>query len=584
MKRHLFSIILCALALVSGSVNAAKNASADWYLYVYSDTLSLDQNIGQFQTTDEANIFVIASCDVTAQGVNFCVHNNSWSSTYGWKSEGVTTTGVEVELATAKQANGWLDLPAGTYKVTFNSSALTIRFDEPDPEPDPTFLRGGDLSMATYLEDWGIVYKDSTGVAGDVFDILAEYGINLARLRLYHTPGTAVTKSDGTYRTPVKTRYNNWAGRENYYAGLTDVLNLATRAKNHNMKICLSIYLSDFWSGADQQFIPAAWASVSDRATLGDSVYNYVLRVMNAMKEQGTTPEYVSIGNESNYGILYHDLYNNEVSFGGKVSGGYSNYIYLHNRAAAAIREVAPDAQIIVHHSYGDSGKIGICRNFFLALNNGDCDYDIVGGSYYPHWATDHNASDCTPTGMLTWAQDMENKIGKQVMLMEVGYSWHPYKCPGRNGGEWAGQLGTNGCYAEATETGQESFIRELHTALRTDENILGYMYWDPIFVDQQVGGYWAETCWAEKYSGSGTTWWNDGNVISNTTLFDFEGNPLKALYREIASYAPAKPDTPTSVENVQGDNVQCTKVLKEGQLYLMYKGTMYDVQGRRIR
>ena len=36
-------------------------------------------------------------------------------------------------------------------------------------------------------------------------------------------------------------------------------------------------------------------------------------------------------------------------------------------------------------------------------------------------------------------------------------------------------------------------------------------------------------------------------------------------------------------MEKVQGDKVQCTKVIKDGKLYLMYKGTMYDVQGRKI-
>ena len=36
------------------------------------------------------------------------------------------------------------------------------------------------------------------------------------------------------------------------------------------------------------------------------------------------------------------------------------------------------------------------------------------------------------------------------------------------------------------------------------------------------------------------------------------------------------------AIEDVQHD-VQCTKVLRNGQLYLMHKGTMYDVQGRMI-
>ena len=39
-----------------------------------------------------------------------------------------------------------------------------------------------------------------------------------------------------------------------------------------------------------------------------------------------------------------------------------------------------------------------------------------------------------------------------------------------------------------------------------------------------------------------------------------------------------------TGMENVQSANVQCTKVVKEGKLYLMYEGRMYDVQGRMIK
>ena len=57
------------------------------------------------------------------------------------------------------------------------------------------------------------------------------------------------------------------------------------------------------------------------------------------------------------------------------------------------------------------------------------------------------------------------------------------------------------------------------------------------------------------------------------------------------AAYAPKKlrfvfnqEQTTTDVENVQSDNVQCTKVLRNGQLYLMYKGTMYNVQGQIVK
>lgn len=41
--------------------------------------------------------------------------------------------------------------------------------------------------------------------------------------------------------------------------------------------------------------------------------------------------------------------------------------------------------------------------------------------------------------------------------------------------------------------------------------------------------------------------------------------------------------DIKQGVMNVQGDKVQSTKFLRNGQLYFMYEGRMYDVQGRRI-
>lgn len=37
-------------------------------------------------------------------------------------------------------------------------------------------------------------------------------------------------------------------------------------------------------------------------------------------------------------------------------------------------------------------------------------------------------------------------------------------------------------------------------------------------------------------------------------------------------------------VENVQGDKVQCTKVIENGVLYLKYEGRMYNVQGVRVK
>lgn len=451
----------------------------------------------------------------------------------------------------------------------------------PDHSDSRQFLRGGDLTMVKYIEAFGTKFKYEDGTNGDVFDILAHYGVNFVRLRLYNNPGQGITCKDGvTRRMPTRSQSAQTANSYRY-AGEDDIAALALRAKAHQMQICLSFYLSDYWSGATEQVIPVAWANAGSKEALGDSVESYITRYMQRMADQGTTPEFVSIGNETDYGILYMDQNMNYVSYGGhQTENGVANMVYLFNRAYDAVKAVSPSTQVILHHTGGDQGRMTACKNFFNAMKNNGGKFDIVGGSYYPYWAKDHRATDGTPTGMLAWAHLMEQNFQKPVMIMETGYSWDPYKCPARNGGNWPGQLGLNGDYNEATPNGQRDFMCALHDAIASDTAILGYLYWDPIFVDQKVNGSWIESCWAEKYDASYNKWWQDGNVISNTTWFDYTGKPLPALYEEVNSRQIKQPE---GIEQVPSDQVPCTKVLRDGQLYLNYKGAMYDVRGRRM-
>ncbi len=579
--------MLCALSAQLWSAN-----KVDWYLYVWSESASGD--LGQFEETEDANVYVIPACDaVPVEGINFCVRNGDWSTKYGWKDNSVTATGIAVELASASGATGWMSLPVGSYKVTFDASALTIRFDSPDSGDDEDeesypdhsdsrqFLRGGDMTMATYMEDLGAVFRYADGTSGDVFAIMESYGVNLARLRLYNAPGTAVKSGSVTYRTPIVTPVhpNGYP-----YAGEDDIAALALRAKNHHMQICLSFHMSDYWTNATQQMIPAAWANAGSLNALGDSVYNYVYRYMSRLVAQGTTPEYVSVGNETNYGMLFQTTQGASVSYGGHTTNnGINNAVYLYNRAYDAIKAASPTSQVILHHSYGHDGKISACRSFFQNLKNNGCRYDIVGGSYYPAWASEQGSSDNTPNGMLSWASAMETAIGKPIMVMETGYSWTQYRPSGRNGGNYEGQLGMNGSYNEASEVGQRNFLCDLHDKIASDSQILGYMYWDPIFVDQQVGGSWIKSCWAEKYDAGYNKWWEDGNIISNTTWFDYSGKPLKALYQEVNSRKVVSLDDPTAVEQTELP-ATAEKLLIDGQLYVKYKGQMYNVQGQKVK
>ena len=108
----------------------------DWYLYLYSNSSHSGTDVGTFEFTGTQNIFVLDNCEIPEYGMKFCIHDEDWVTKYGWSEEGgnVTETGVDVQLAPAESATGWIALPEGQYKVTFNSEALTIRFDTIDEE------------------------------------------------------------------------------------------------------------------------------------------------------------------------------------------------------------------------------------------------------------------------------------------------------------------------------------------------------------------------------------------------------------------------------------------------------------------
>lgn len=95
------------------------------------------------------------------------------------------------------------------------------------------------------------------------------------------------------------------------------------------------------------------------------------------------------------------------------------------------------------------------------------------------------------------------------------------------------------------------------------------------------------------------TLWWPDDSQYPTSKMKGFrayfylkEGGPnghefnnpssAVARYRNMPAVWRIQ-NTATDVENVQRDNVPCTKIIKNGALFIMYKGTMYDVQGNKV-
>ena len=82
--------------------------------------------------------------------------------------------------------------------------------------------------------------------------------------------------------------------------------------------------------------------------------------------------------------------------------------------------------------------------------------------------------------------------------------------------------------------------------------------------------------------------WRNTKNYNDNSSFSDVRDRMLRRydwrvnwLYQQWGE--GIKPNG-EGVEKVQSDNGQCTKVLRDGKLFIQYNGTMYDVQGKKVR
>lgn len=358
------------------------------------------------------------------------------------------------------------------------------------------FVKGGDISELTYVEDNGGKYYDAGGKAGDCLDILKANGVNLVRLRLYNDPGNSAFYPGNTLPKG--------------YQDEADILKLARRAKDKGMQIELTFHYSDYWTNGEDQYKPHAWQGITDLSVLQDSVYQYTRRFLERMNAQGTAPEYVSIGNEIQAGILYDyknptDI-NNLVVDSASTATGYCLHMpwlaQLLSAGSKAVREADPDGKIILH--LNGAGDKDVYNWFFDAMRDNNVDYDIIGASYYPFWVHRSTKQVCD------WAEYVTNRYDKDLIFMETGYAWNPTLPDGS-----AGQLSNNDPYKDMTKEGQKNFMLELSNAIKgvANQRVLGYIYWDPIFINTP-----------------GIGWIVGGkNYVSNSTLFDFDGkvNPV---------------------------------------------------------
>jgi len=354
------------------------------------------------------------------------------------------------------------------------------------------FLKGGDATEVTHTEATGAIYRETDGTPTDPFVILKNHGYNIVRLRLYNDPGN-----------PDFFPSNQMPA----FAGPDDILSLAKRAKAQGMMVELTFHYSDYWTNAGTQCPPHDWAQITSFSEIKAAMATFTQDFMQKMADQDTAPEYVSIGNETNGGLLY--------PFGCAWQLAQSQYCptktctapnwpqlgQLYGAAYAAIKAVSPSSQVILHLAYDNGSSPAAAASDFnsyfdkVVANGGS--YDIKGLTYYPFWSR-AKVSDLVAMVNLATAG-----ASKPLLVMESGYNWNPTRQNGT-----LGQLTNNGPEPyPSTPEGQKDFLLELYAGIKqvNGGKCLGDLYWDPMNIITN-------------------------SQVSNTAMFGFDGTALPAL------------------------------------------------------
>ncbi|MGH7979863.1 MAG: glycosyl hydrolase 53 family protein, partial [Limisphaerales bacterium] len=327
-------------------------------------------------------------------------------------------------------------------------------------------LKGGDISELTYVEQGGGEYYETNGVAAPCLQILKDHGWNIVRLRLYNDPSPANSDLPEGIQSA------------------TNILDLARQARSLGLQIELTFYYSDGWVNN----VPRAWTN-DTFAQLTNAVYDFTTNVMAEMKAQGTTPEYVSLGNEINNGGLL-------LPFGSTTN--WPQLAQLLKMGYAGVKSVSPLTRVILHMNTVSAGSVAYFLNQALEFG---VPWDITGCSYYPYW-TGLTAEQARDQIDLDYAA-----YNKPVLIMETGYNWSTNTCNG-----YPGQLANDGPEPfPSTPLGQKEFMLNCFNAIKlvNGGECLGDLYWDPVFICAPGEG------------------WELGqpNIVDNTTLFDFQGH-----------------------------------------------------------
>ena len=405
-----------------------------------------------------------------------------------------------------------------------------------------TFLCGVDVSEVLAEEASGVTYRGEDGSEQDVFKILAGYGVNCVRIRVWNDP----YDEEG----------HGYGGGNCDTAAAAE---MGARAAAYGISTMVDFHYSDFWADPGRQLVPKAWEGMS-LPQKEAALYGFTKSSLETILDAGADVRIVQVGNETNNGMAGET----EID----------RVIPLMKAGVHAVRDVSEERGIDIEAAFHltDIWDFGKISSWLMAFENAGIEYSSVGLSYYPYWH-----------GTLETLTDAISKIredfGKKVFVAETAYPFTLDDGDGTGNIAQGEDMLTEGY--PASPEGQENMLRDVCTTA-VSAGAQGVFYWGGIWIPvgsdyesnlslwETYGSGWASS-YASAYDPENVGDYWGGCAWDNQALFDFEGNPLPALNvfrhpgEENGDFAAGMEDGAAETGNEETDTEEINLLLNPG-------------------
>lgn len=298
---------------------------------------------------------------------------------------------------------------------------------------------GLDLSFVKSAEEKGHTYYDIDGKEASPWEIFRNHGFNWGRLMICTEP--------------------SYLGQ-----GIDYVIKGAGELKSRGYHFVLDYMLTDGWSNPMSQNVPKEWQGLSALG-LEKKTYDFVHSTLTRLKEEGTMPEIVQIGNEVSNGILWPSgrvFYGEEK----KDRSSWKQFTAYLKAGIEAVHDVDESVKVMLHVDFG--GDRLFSKIFFSKMEEYGVDFDIIGFSFYP-WS---HGSLMDLRSNLAW---VVKEFKKPVIVIETGY----YSVPS----QYFELSGEKGPFPETPQGQEEWFTAVNEIVMSVPDNMgLGTFWWEPMF------------------------------------------------------------------------------------------------------